>query len=330
MKKLFTLLAASSALLLSAQPTITNSIFPPPGFMAEYNLPSAATAQSFNPGAAGANVSWNFSSLDASQGVRRQKVVIADTTFNYSYLPSVVNYAIQAQGGLYLVAYAYLDAAKYEVYGTVAFAYSDPVKQLEFPFTYNNQFTDGFSDNDSTRYGSTTVKADAWGTLTLPNGTASNVLRINVKDHYEEPLSELPDDIVYYDVQYYRWYKPGQYNALLEYSKMNQYVIYQGVRYETDSSFAVAYNKNLVTGVAEPETFVSNVYPNPAQGFVYINAETEIEKAQISDISGRLLQEEYFYDKKGVVNIQTLAAGTYYVTLSTIDGRSKTVKVLRM
>jgi hypothetical protein len=330
MKTIFTLVAAVAGLWLSAQPTITSSIFPPAGYMTEYNLPSAAAARNFNPGASGTNVSWNFSGLDASQGVRRQKVVIADTTMNYGYLPSVVNYAIQAQGGLYLVAYSYLDATKYEVYGTVAFAYSDPVKQLEFPFTYNSQFTDGFSDNDSTRYGSTTVKADAWGTLTLPNGTATNVLRINVRDQYEEPLSELPDDVVHYDVQYYRWYKPDHYNALLEYSKMLQYVIYQGTRYDTDSSFTVAYNKNLITGIAEPEAFEMEVYPNPSTNAVFVSAEAEIETVQISDLSGRLVREEYFYDKKGALNVQDLASGTYYVTVNTTDKRRRTTKLLRM
>lgn len=339
MKQTLLVLCAFCATISLAQPTITSSVIAPVGTISQYFASSGANT--FNPGASGANVTWNFGTLDTALGTRTQYIVQADTTFFYFAYPSAVNYCVKSFSGIgYNFGYASLDNSKFEYYGAQGLAdvrvYSDPVKLLQFPFTYNNQFSDVFYDDDDIYYGTNTVKADAYGTLTIPTGTFTNVLRINVTETYREYIewddfTGEPTDSAMYEGQYYRWYQPGQTSVLLEYSELVKYVTYLGVRYDVDSAKHTVFKKGTLTSLDEPvASFSSTVYPNPTSGNLFFETETPVALVQVTDICGKLLLEQDFNDKNFVLNLSHLASGTYYVQLTTTDNRRKTVKVLHL
>jgi hypothetical protein len=71
-------------------------------------------------------------------------------------------------------------------------------------------------------------------------------------------------------------------------------------------------------------------YPNPAGNSLRINAETAIEKAEVIDLCGKMVLQQNFSDKSVMLNLQDLAAGTYYVALTTADKRRKTIRVAHL
>lgn len=318
-----------------AQPIINSNVISPLGFTSSYIRSNTATVNSFNAGSAGMNVTWNFATLDTSGGSSTQKTVKADTCVEYPDFPSVVNRATEVmQLGVPVRGFYFIDNSKFEYYGYRSFLgiqiYSDPQKQLQFPFTYNNQFTDAFKSADDVYVGTTEVKADAYGTLKLPTGTFSNVLRVSTKERYYTFVDGDVDlDTIFYEGTYYRWYQPNTTNVLLEYSKLLQVAYYQGVRYETDSVKHVVMSKTAIaTGVDEiAATFGAAVYPNPAAANLTVNSEEIIDRAQVTNIYGQLMLAQNVDSKMFQLNLESLATGNYFLELITPDNRRKTVKV---
>lgn len=319
-----------------AQPTINSNVFAPLGFTSRYIRSSAAAVNNFNAGSAGANITWNFTTLDTTGGTSTQKTVKADTCAEYPDFPSVVNRATEVtQFGAPIHGFYFIDNSKLEYYGYQAFTGiqkydGDPEKVLQFPFTYNNQFTDAFKSANDVYVGTTLVKADAYGTLKLPTGTFANVLRITTKENYYTFIDgDITEDTLFYEGTYYRWYQPNTTNVLLEYSKLLQVVYYQGVRYETDSVKHVVMSKTAIaTGVDEiAATFGAVVYPNPAGGDITVSSEEVIDRVQITNIYGQLVMEQNSDAKKFGINLENLVPGNYFIELITPDNRRKTVKV---
>lgn len=334
MKHFFLLAFVCSVAGIFAQPVINSNVIAPVGAVTTYLKSGVAATNNFNPGAAGANVTWNFATLDTSLGASVQYTVPADTTYYYSEYPSVVNRAVGGWTGLGpAYAYTYIDNSKYEYYGTRSFSdfkiYQDPQKQLTFPFTYSNQFTDTFYDEYPVFYGNVAVKADAYGTLVLPTGTYSNVLRIYTREVYREYDENSPQDSLFYEGKYYRWYQPNTPNVLLEYASVVQFYIYQGQRYDADSIKRVSITKNpTITSIAEPVSFATAVYPNPAGNTLMINAETYIDGVTLTDLCGKTVLQQNFYDKNIQLNLENIAAGAYCLQLTTTDNRQKTGKII--
>lgn len=331
MRYLLPALLFLSALNSYAQPTINSNVIPAIGTTSVYLRSNGANT--FNPGGTGANVTWNFATLDTLGGTSSQKIADADTTPYALSFSSVASRAIISGSGLNTgYSYTYLDNSKYEYYGfktlTETRAYVDPQLQLQFPFTYNSQFTDTFYDAWPVYYGNATVKADAYGTLTLPTGTFSNVLRINAKEVYREYDDQSPEDSIFYEGQYYRWYQPNKAGVVLEYSRLVKFAIYLGQRYDVDSAKHVVMTKTGgTTAIKETEnSFETKVYPNPAGNVLLINAETIIDEAEVTDIYGKSVIKQSIFDKQAILNLNNLAGGTYYVQLTTDDNRRKTVR----
>jgi len=215
---LSTLLFAGTAALprqASAQPIIDQSNF------------AASPGESFvlnasawmDPGASGANVTWDFSGLDV------------DTTFTLTYLdptttPMTDSFptatVAHAEGSGY--AYRSFDATGgyylgYHMDPDWVVDYQDPEMTFQFPCTYGAQWVDDlFADvgpGPSWYYaGSINAEADGHGTLILPYGTFTNVLRLHLTRSYtlETPW---PEDGFYVDTIYY-YLHPGTHYPLVE------------------------------------------------------------------------------------------------------------------
>ncbi len=223
--KKFTLLRtlASVALVLAsvfavAQPTLTSANFPQVGD--EFNRINA-NPSAILPGAAGANVFWNFASLVPTSGATSGTHVAPNTTTMGSMFPTsdVANIS-----GTFVAYYDVTSSASSWVgadnNGT-AITFSDPLIQLTYPFTYSSTFSD-IGDrqyNVGAIVGSRLTRdviADGYGTLTLPNGNYENVLRVRIEETYRDTT---PNPAQYFERESirYEWYDEASRYPLLVY-----------------------------------------------------------------------------------------------------------------
>ena len=212
--------------------------------------------------------------------------------------------------------YAKLDTAFFESYGTANEIYTNPVRLFNFPFTYNNQFTDVFYSVDSTYYGVSQVKADGYGTLQLPTGIFTNVLRVKTFDAYRKitlrGFDGTPEDSTNYEATHYRWYSPAFSGPLLEYSSLVSFYFVGGNRVNVDT-FGHVYstNRRIVNGLTEAQPMAVNYFPNPVTDVMTINADEALRSVSVYDITGKLCYEANIEGKSAIVSFQPFVAGMY-------------------
>lgn len=210
MKKLTHLLLfswlISSTFALIAQPTLTRTAnFPAVGdAFSRINCDTVGVSA----GAAGANQTWNFSSLQQAASFQSGDFVLPSTTDFASDFPSA-NIAEAYTGGS--VNYFNATTEKTEIVGFVSVnqqgqaslvTFTNPQTTMEYPFTFGDSFTDDANRQYGTYNGTVTTQttADGYGTITLPNGVFTNVLRtrtvVNILDTAPGTTFGI-DDIVY-------------------------------------------------------------------------------------------------------------------------------------
>jgi hypothetical protein len=209
-----------SALLFAgtatAQPTIDQSNFAPsPG--ESFVLNASAW---MDPGPSGANVTWDFSALVIDSTFTYAYVDPASTPMTDSFPTATLAYA---EGGGY--AYRSFDATGgyylgYHMGGTSPVVdYQDPELTFQFPCTYGTQWVDDlyadYLPGPAWFYaGSINAEADGYGTLILPYGTFTNVLRLHlIRNTTLE--TQWPEDEYYVDTIYY-YLHPGTHYPLVE------------------------------------------------------------------------------------------------------------------
>lgn len=145
-----------------------------------------------DPGAAGAGQTWDLSSLTTDSLIAISFVDPAGTPDAASFPTATI---AADDGGAY--AYSSFTSSGGEflgmsVPGETPIVYSDPMTQVVFPATYNTAWTDGFGGNFTfggfpvARSGSITATCDAYGTLILPWGSVSDVLRVSHVEDYQD------------------------------------------------------------------------------------------------------------------------------------------------
>lgn len=202
---LFSLLFSSTFALI-AQPTLTRTAnFPDVGdAFSRINCDTVGVSA----GAAGANQTWNFSSLQQAASFQSGDFVLPSATDFASDFPSA-NIAEAYTGGS--VNYFNATTAKTEIVGFVSVnqqgqaslvTFTNPQTTMEYPFTFGDSFTDDANRQYGTYNGTVTTQttADGYGTITLPNGVFTNVLRtrtvVNILDTAPGTTFGI-DDIVY-------------------------------------------------------------------------------------------------------------------------------------
>lgn len=259
-------------------------------------LMSEFTPLEIDPGPAGANQTWNFSTFVGDEETTITFIDPAQTPFSDSIAGTGINLATEFadeemggfgfftvnQEGMSINAFGILENG-------IPFSYNeyDPApKMLAFPFAYQNSYdTYGeivFSYGDEFSMVNkewATITADAWGTLTNPIGTYNNVLR--VKTHsidssftYMNGQLFMADGYEYLD---YSWY-----------SADHRYLIQSvsGDLIEGEfEAWAVDYLVEESASVGEKLVSNLHVYPNPTSDVLYIdNANGQY---LLSDVMGR-------------------------------------------
>jgi hypothetical protein len=143
-------------------------------------------------GNSGANQNWNYSNLVRRDSSVNNYLASGSTPYGSGFPSSNIastndtstfSYFTTSQNGISVNGYGGPD---------LLMQYSNPQSFMVYPFSYGSSFNDQFSANytafgtETFRTGTTTVSGDAWGTITLPNGTFTNALRakyiISTKD----------------------------------------------------------------------------------------------------------------------------------------------------
>ena len=179
MRTITTLLLSLSILpaALSAQPVMTKNEYYDAGTMIQMVNCDA----SMSAGSAGSNVTWDFSGVTTAGGVFTT-TVLTDTFTAFTASSNLMEF--RPDGTVAFLQENNSDTYINGVYDTVShlttfYSLYDDSKR---PFTYNSNYVDSYRVNipSSGGFGTGLITAagDAYGTLILPGGTYTNVLRI--------------------------------------------------------------------------------------------------------------------------------------------------------
>lgn len=245
---------------------------------------------SIQPGEAGENVTWDFSTLNLPLVGTLRLVPVSQTPYHVSFPTSNFCYEVTNSS----VAYQYFDLRpnSFEFLGQATashvFVYNiDPVKIFELPYNYNSSFTDQYATTATS--GSFTNDYDAYGTLVLPFGTFTNVVR--QKSTF--PLLQ------------YVWYNTSPY--------------YQIARLTIESgpfgqrTFTI-WQDTTQLSVSQNEIQDSlTVYPNPNNGTFTLTSSNRLQQIIISDIIGKEIENISPNSMSTEISLNYCKTGTYLI-----------------
>jgi len=347
MKK-FTLLFVSIFALqaLFSQPVLTNQINLTIGDTYKYNGYEGTT--NIDPGPGGANQTWDFSNITGYgffEGINAIAVDPSTTLFADSAVVQNANLCTRnmddPNSGPYqyydntnstsnLIAMGFLGITN-SSFGT----YIDVQTAFEFPFSYNDSFTDTYDflafhiENgyyfmrDSA---TVTVEADAYGTITTPLQEFQNVLRIKrTKTYYTWFRFEAGGDWLqsgpFTDIEY-SWFAPNIKTPVMFVDVLEDIDDYP-VRYIVEYDFT--------TGTEELADHHFEAFPNPATDRVTVKTNEVINSVGLYSIHGQLL---YTNSQLGQSHQQTIELinypkGVYIIKIGLEDGNFATKRFVK-
>jgi len=273
-----------------------------------------------DPGVIGANITWDFSGVFEISTVTNTFSLPSATPYASLYPSANLASTINSGGTIYY-SYFNTSTSSYTLNGmnipsmATSMPYTDPEKLLSYPFTYNSTYTDAFATTVSgyDRHGSVTVLADAYGTIILPYGTITNVLRVKATETYADYISG--SAVTNYTSTNYYWYKPGIKYCVFQLSqlKMNGNLYQQYGLYLDETHVGISDN------VLTQNTI--NCYPNPATDIITLevlqNSTSNDNNFTLSDLNGKELikQELNQLSNKTEIDISSLSGGIYFLKL---------------
>ncbi len=285
------------------------------------------------PGATGAGVTWNFTSLVVNHYDTGRAIVKTATAATGLYPLS--NLAVRgpsffsASTTYLIVGTDKISNEGYYASSDTNLILSDPVDQIVYPFTYASTFSDSyagilkFGPITSHHFGTLNVDCDAWGTLNIPSGSHANALRVHSTQLFTDSANLFGTPIVKkYNIESYDWYKAGCHAPLMTIQTATEIgattptyklVVYSGAQF------------NGVKGVDNNMTALT-LAPNPATSDVTINFETATNypvRISLLNATGREVAEIGQTEVKGkqTVHFDTKAypRGLYFVHLQSAN-----------
>jgi hypothetical protein len=318
---------------IMAQPVLTNSMNFAIGD--SYRMDSYIDLTTANPGASGANVSWDFETITGGTYIEGTTAICVDpsgTPFADSAVVAISNMCIRPVESPYHGAYQYYNSGAgsrdllamgwFETGNTSFGTYQGPLKALEFPLGFNDSFSGTY---DYTSYhldfgyyfmrdsAEVETVADAWGTLKTPIGEFENVLRLKtITTSYSWYRFEAGTPWmfmgVFTDIQY-DWYLPGIKVPLL---------ILQAFDYSENSFYNILFlaEYNFLTKVGGVEQTKINLFPNPSTDqFTILSDGQEIIRISLYNQQGQKVLEQSGENKN--INVSMFKPGLYMVYVQT-------------
>jgi hypothetical protein len=326
-KHLFYLLCFFTGALF-AQPVITDTDLLGVG---DIVITQPTTTETFNPGPAGANQTWDFSQI-VSDGD-------PDTTFYISPVgtPYAASYPSSNIVGFFdgnSYGYYQTSGGKLFYWGSTdpmtALVLTDPATYFVSPATYGTFVLDTIAGTlnlgpiSGSVVGQVYFEGDGYGTLQLPTGTYTDVLRIKTVTAAVATVPFLGTIID--SVFNYSWYKLGTESPLLEMIEDTQWsggTVLDQTRY-------INYFQTITSGSSDllPDRLPVSIYPNPADAgqirFVGLSGPTRLV---IQNAAGQRVLEETV-TPGDPVSIKKLGTGVYFCSLYTNRNQVQTVKLV--
>ncbi len=268
---------------------------------------------------------WNYSGItqNTTASVSSTTFVSISSVPNNSLFPGANIGEMNAGGLSYTV---YKNTTGITSMGSAAAAatdcvvYSDPITLYSFPMTYGtvNFDTFGATSGGSTVTGSLTTYGDATGTLILPNGSYTNVLRLKLT--VNEIYSGAATGTI--NIIQYRYYSAASKFLLLSVS--NQTSLIAGFPPQINKSGTV--QSLTFAGINEIKNESGfSFYPNPTSNkeiSLQFNLKViENYEVNIVNVMGQVVKTISFgelspgsYNK--TIDLRELSSGIYYLKLS--------------
>lgn len=338
MKKFTLFSCALISVSLTAQVTLTQSDFPVAGNTYVLQLSDTAGVVA---GASGTGANWNFSNSNSNIGtmVDSFKTVLS-TPYGATYpqanlalheISPTVNYFVYFnETGSSVSRVGNADPVN-------VITYSNPATQYVFPLsygttandTYSASYVDASSGSTVHVHGSGTSNADALGTIVLPSGTYSNVLRV----HYTRTETDtifttssgsfplhLTDD-------FYLWYQSGLYYPVFHLENSTTQVASGPITHKKVVGWRTG---NASAGINETADSDINIFPNPASSIIHIQSQQNTTPVTISlfDATGKLVRSIETVSENAELQVSDLTNGVYFLFVNFGNGKSETKKIL--
>jgi hypothetical protein len=293
MKKQFLLLMlVIISNLVWAQPVITNA--------EDFVIGTVLKFQKCDPtnvsaGNAGANQTWNFSTLTSLPDTATEWMLDPSTTTNGNLFPTA-NLVVKVSNGQFTYLNKTID--ENNIVGFIdttsafpATLYPNPMLIAKRPFNYGTVVTDTFTLSGSPALGVVTFDPDAYGTLILPNGTYNNVLRVKISQVHP-----------WFTYVVYVWFDGITKSALLK----------------IDNQPNVEYLlSEIVVGITEikkQKTF--NFFPNPTRNQLLFESEGKGQLIITNNI-GQVVNKILIKEKQTIISTVNFITGVYHLTFIT-------------
>jgi hypothetical protein len=338
-KNLPNLLLATSLLTLSvsiAQPTLTAA-----GINAVVGNSFVNNITNYvSQGAAGANQTWDLSALTISSTSTLQTVTSSSTGSGASFPNSNI---CEVDGPVYL--YYKTSSTAWQVEGNITpsssspivMPYSNPEDLMRYPFTYNNSYKDPwtatYTSGGSTyiRKGTDSITGDSYGTLKLPTGTYSNVLRVHLVQYYIDSTNIGGSPfIISYQNDEYMWYLNGNHYPIATVSTLS--TDFGGGPTVTQNG---SYTSGIVAGIKDEGSVLGgcHLYPNPATSHIKLELGLDVaQRIEVKLFNSIGEQINSTLNVEGVqgantytIDIATLPEGIYFAQIN-LDGTLATTK----
>lgn len=327
-KLLLSFLAACTATIVAAQPTLTAASNPVAG-----DAYTIHTTTVTSPGNAGANQTWDFSAQPDNSSTTLGYQSCAASP-NCSMFPGTTVVGTQSNGQAY--SYFLTDATRQAITGIIAggvnIIFSNQEDVIRYPFTYGTTYTDAFaatftSGVDFHRAGTITVTGDGYGTLKTPAGTYPNALRVRRQEVYTDTAVSF-GQVIQYTSDVYTWYTTASHEYLYNVGSLT-------AAGSTSSYATYRSSATDVTSVSLPSATVACT-PNPVSGLLKVRIETETRqplRVSLMDMGGRevaVIADRTFAagSSEAAYDVSTLPRGLYGVCISGAGGKSLAQKIV--
>jgi hypothetical protein len=202
------------------------------------------------------------------------------------------------------------------------FAYSDPVKELAYPCTYGTTWTDNGSAGftippyNVVRTVSLSGEADGYGTLQLPSGSYSDVLRVSVRKETNDQSILTVERIT--NTTYF--FKDNVRYPILKLVTDSARI--GGGNWAVTFANEWMYGQGIV-GVEEAADAVFTCYPNPASELVMLPVAVKgAARCDVYDAAGRVVLSERLTatNLAHQLPVNGLPAGLYTARITDADG----------
>jgi hypothetical protein len=282
-----------------AQPVLNASDINPLNFSNNVFFSNSSTV---TVGSSGANVTWDFSTLQLTADGSSSSTSVLTAPFSSSFPTSnfFVNSIFSGSSSSSDFGYYNLTGSKLEAIGgssdtAITVSYVNPETIFVFPFTYNTVVNDTYQTNLSASVLNKSVTYDAYGTVITAFGTYNNVMR----------FKQINDGNVSYT-----WFKLNPYQEIINASIDINGSIYFTVDQPTNN---LAINQN-------PIKTQFSISPNPAsENFTIKNEDFAVKEMflNVYDILGNQIIKDNKIDSNSKnINISDFANGLYFIIIT--------------